>query len=323
MKEPAAVSLESRSSSLPALQPTGNPVAGKLGLGTVQFGLSYGVTNHRGQTPESEVMRILAEARKAGISMLDTAALYGNSETVLGDALTCFAGTPFRIVTKTPKWGKDSIHPEDADRLEHSLLESLRKLRCSCIYGLLLHHCEDATAPGGELLFERMVSLRTQGLVGKIGVSAYSPKQVDAVIARHTIDLVQVPFNVIDQRFRTSGCFSRLKQRGIEIHTRSAFLQGSLLVDPKTLPPHFEKYLPLFRQFREVCAAQGLSPLSVALQFVLNQKEVDCCIFGVTTAAEFQQILQSVTLQAVNLDFEALPSDDETLVNPTHWKGRP
>jgi len=293
----------------------------KLGLGTVQFGLDYGISNRNGQTSMNEVVRILAYASANDVSVLDTAALYGESEEVLGKVLSGENRTPFKIVTKTPGFRKAILTEKDADVLEQTFLDSLKKLHRPSVYGLLLHDCDDAKTPGSEIILERMKQLRSRGLVQKIGVSAYNPVQVDRVMERTSIDIVQVPFNVLDQRFQRSGCFSRLKNRGVEIHTRSAFLQGALLADPTSLPPHFAPHLWRFERFHAVSAAAGLTPLAAALGFVLNRQEVDCCVIGVSTCSELTEVLQAEARHACHIDFTEVSSEDEALINPSQWGG--
>src|SRR5450432_2751044 len=118
----------------------------KLGLGTVQFGLDYGVANRDGRVPPAEISRMLALAARSGISILDTAHHYGTSERVLGEALPVDGN--FRIVTKTPRFDDEPLTELHADRLESAAAESLTKLRRKRLYGLLIHHAPDALAAG-------------------------------------------------------------------------------------------------------------------------------------------------------------------------------
>ncbi len=190
----------------------------KLGLGTVQFGQNYGVSNSHGKSPLSEVERILDLAALRGIRVLDTAPAYGTSEEVLGHLLSCVHR--FLIVTKTPKFPGRQITNRDAEILESTFLDSLRKLRQSQIYSLLIHDADSLLAPGSELLVDKLLELKRRGFVQKIGFSAYTPVQVKQILARFTVDIVQIPFSVLDQRMRLEGCLKQLKQSGIEIHAR-------------------------------------------------------------------------------------------------------
>src|SRR5262249_9956607 len=155
-----------------------------------------------------EVRVMLQFAQTRGIRVLDTAALYGTSEEVLGE---CNAAEKFKIVTKTIQFRKDRITREDADQMEREFRESLRKLNRESVYGLLLHNCDDALVPGGEHLLERLLALREKELAERVGVSAYNPQQVERVLALAPIQLLQVPFNAFDQRFEQSGMFAELK----------------------------------------------------------------------------------------------------------------
>jgi aryl-alcohol dehydrogenase-like predicted oxidoreductase len=251
----------------------------KLGLGTVQFGCDYGVSNAVGQTPLEEVRNILAEAAKAGVRVVDTAVLYGTSEEVLGQTL--WEGHPFAIVTKTVKFAKDWLDRTDADVLEARFQESLGKLRQPAVYGLLLHDVDDLLKPGGHLLWDRMERLKLEGKVEKIGVSVYTEDQIEAVLASYRIDLIQLPINVLDQRLLQFGQLTALQQAGIEIHARSAFLQGALLISPDSLPAVFERIRSLLNTYHAEMHSRGLTLVQAALSFVCSLPQIDAGGCGV------------------------------------------
>jgi aryl-alcohol dehydrogenase-like predicted oxidoreductase len=170
----------------------------KIGLGTVQFGQNYGVSNKQGITPEDEVREILTFAWDNGITLLDTATLYGASEEALGSSIPTHAS--FRIVTKTPTFQKIMIEKEDSNRLKDAFHISLDKLRQPNLYGLLVHHAVDLLKDGGQYLWESMQDLKETGLVQKIGVSLYSPQELNRFLEKYTPDIVQAPVNIFDQR---------------------------------------------------------------------------------------------------------------------------
>jgi aryl-alcohol dehydrogenase-like predicted oxidoreductase len=206
----------------------------QLGLGTVQFGGDYGVSNPGGRTPPDEVARILALAEREDIGLLDTAALYGDSEAVLGGALR--RGHKFRIVSKTLKFDAARISQADASALRAGFENSLRRLRQDRLYGLLVHAAADLLRPGGELLWAALNELKREGLVEKIGVSVYTGEDIEAILLRFRPDLVQLPLSVLDQRLIAGGQLARLKAQAVEIHARSIFLQGLLLMEDAELP---------------------------------------------------------------------------------------
>lgn len=260
-----------------------------LGIGAAQFGMAYGISNRDGQTPPAEVAAILRYAGDAGLAVIDTAHGYGQSETVLGGALP--AGTAFRIVTKTPAFPARPVRQVDAEQLERSFLASLAKLGQRSVAGLLVHGADDLIAPGGERLHAKLLQLKARGLVGKIGASVSSGEQIDALLERCEIDLVQLPVNVLDRRLIESGRIARLQRRGVEVHARSIFLQGLLLMAPDDAPPYFEPLRPLLRRYHECRREQGLTPEEAACCFIAGVPGIDQVIVGVN---RLDQLVQNV-----------------------------
>ena len=182
-----------------------------LGLGTVQFGLEYGLSNKTGRVNAKNVKYLLDESHNSGIDVIDTAYLYGDSERVLGENDISF----FKVVTKTPHFNKDEIVDEDVSRLISSFKDSLQRMNIQSIYGLLIHNADDLLVPGGNKLFEAMRDLKSKGYVEKIGASVYDSEQVDLLIEKYDFDLVQVPINVFDQRLINGMQIKKLKQKNM------------------------------------------------------------------------------------------------------------
>lgn len=290
----------------------------KIGLGTVQFGQPYGISNSQGQTPIEEVKKILSFATKHAMSVLDTAAVYGESETILGQLLP--NQHTFDIVTKVPALGVSSITERESEKVRESFFTSLRRLKQPSIYGLLMHDANDFLASNGQLLMGALLALKEEGLVKKIGVSVYTPEQVDRIVSRYPIDLIQLPLNVFDQRFLLNGQLRGLKKQGVEIHARSIFLQGLLLMEseyvPTALMALFKECIERYHAFRK---GRGLTLLQSALNFVMGVKEVDHVIVGVNHLAQLQEICQHVPVSSVN-DYRSYAVEDERLINPSLWK---
>jgi aryl-alcohol dehydrogenase-like predicted oxidoreductase len=290
-----------------------------IGLGTVQFGLDYGVSNAQGRTSPEEVERILQFAQSENITVLDTAAQYGASEEVLGNCIGKFH--QFNIVTKTPTFKKPKINLEDAKHLRNVFTDSLRKLGQEKIYGLLVHHADDLLAEGGQYLMDAMLELKALGLVSKIGASVYDGKQIDQILDHFEIDLIQVPINVFDQRLIANGKLAQLKARGIEIHARSVFLQGLLLMPLGRVTKYFEPLKQNIQSYQRYLAANHLSLLQGALAFASSCKEIDQVILGVCSLEELREILGALrSLPQDSLDFSGFFCQDEQMINPALWK---
>lgn len=286
----------------------------KLGLGAVQFGLAYGVSNGAGRTPQEEVDKILAFGAAHGIDLVDTAPAYGDSEAALDQAGA--RARRFRVVTKTPRFNA----APDADQLERSLHASLERLRRDSVYGLLVHHADDLLGPGGELLMARMAALKAAGLVDKVGVSVYHASQIDALMARCDVDLVQLPFSLLDQRLLHSGHLARLKQRGVEIHARSIFLQGLLLMPPASLAPFFAPVRAHLQACRDRFDALNISPLEAALASVRAVGEIDIALCGVNDCAQLQAICGAADAAPTLEDAGSYALRDELFLNPARWE---
>ncbi|MBF0127561.1 MAG: aldo/keto reductase [Magnetococcales bacterium] len=289
----------------------------KLGLGTVQFGMDYGITNHAGQPSRQAVGAILEHAAAHGVRVLDTACQYGGSEEILGSLLP--PDHPFRIVTKTPAFSGAAITPQDADHLEATFSTSLAKLRARRLHGLLIHSAKDLAKPGGERLFERMQRLQQRGQVERIGVSVYSAGELAGILDRFPVGLVQTPVNILDQRWLAGELPARLRALGVEVHARSIFLQGVLLSDPDTLPPCYASVRPHLRTLRAAILERGLTPLSAALCFVRDLEWVDVTLCGVVDLEQLRPILAACGESFDSAFLRRFAWGDEAILNPSLW----
>ncbi len=290
----------------------------KLGLGTVQFGLDYGVTNKEGIVSSFEISKILDFAYESGIRVLDTASLYGLSENVLGKCIK--PSQNFKLITKTPKFS-NAIGDNDVRFLRETFYKSLSRLKMKSIYGLLVHSADDLLGSCAHLIWNEMLSLKEYGLVKKIGVSVYSPDQLNRILNRFPIDLVQLPINVLDQRFLADRMLERLKERGVEVHARSIFLQGLLLIQLADLSYPLMKIKDILKKYQNYVYSKKSSSLDVSLGFVNHLKEVDHLIVGVCSLNQLDEIINSANTELVKgCNLKEFACFDEQIVNPSLWK---
>lgn len=271
----------------------------KLGLGTVQFGLPYGISNTTGQTPAEEVSRILQTAAEHGITILDTASAYGNAEAVAGkNDLSSFS-----IVSKyfTPSPGKS---------IEAQLQQSLKDLQVNKLYGYLAHRPADILNDAGQ--WRILQSFQQKELVQKIGFSLNTTEELQALLDKNIMpDLIQVPYNYFDNRFE--NLMIALKEKGCEIHTRSAFLQGLFFKDTNTLPSFFDTVKPLIKRVQQ----QTKNISGALLHFVAAKPFIDTIIIGVENA---QQLLINARDLQLGIELQKnttwIPAD---ILMPSNW----
>jgi aryl-alcohol dehydrogenase-like predicted oxidoreductase len=281
-----------------------------LALGTVQFGLPYGVTNASGQVSEVDVADILQYAMDRGISTLDTASEYGTSELVLGNV----GVRSFEVVTKFPAQIPAANQTTWATS---SVASSLRRLRVPNIHGVLFHRPEHVSAFDSDSLQSCIDELKQLGYVQKVGVSVYCPSDLDDVLRFFTPDIVQLPYNAFDQRFRTSGWLDRLSALNVDVHVRSVFLQGVLLEGLDRLPNRFKRWNDQLEHWSHVCEDFGGDRLAVALAAV-KHPAINRIVVGVQSKNQLIDIVNSYEI-AKTLTVPDVSIDDENLILPTKW----
>lgn len=281
----------------------------KIALGTVQFGIAYGISNSIGLPTKSEVENILSLAYDNGIDLLDTAKGYGTAEESIGS----FKDFSFKIVSKFSK-------AEDCRALLVQINESLNKLKLYNIYGYLAHNADELLEKPD--LWNGLLQAKAKNLVNKVGFSLYTTDQLERLIDMGFIpDIVQLPFSLLDRKFEPY--FYRLKEYGAEIHVRSVFLQGLYLMDIEKLP---NKLLPLKNELIKLhacCRDFGIPIAALALNFVAQNTYVDKVIIGVDSRDQLQQNL--VFSNSFNIPPELfdiiskINVREKELLNPANW----
>lgn len=278
----------------------------KLALGTVQFGLNYGISNANGKVSDHELSQLLRFATEAGITLLDTAQAYGDAESRLGK----MGIASFQVISK--------LAPGiTAATTRQAVQNSLQNLQKQQLYALMLHRSQDYSSE----LWQTLQVMQAEGLIKKCGVSVYSPSELETWFYNNpTPDIVQLPANLLDQRFLRTGWLDRLKEAGCEIHVRSVFLQGLLLMLPNQRPAKFSRFQEQLRPFDTFAANYNRLNLTWALQYHLPQ--VDKFVIGCCSSRELSEIV-SAYQHAPLLDesqLNAFSTDDIELINPALWE---
>ena len=290
-------------------------ITSRLALGTAQFGLNYGIANTNGQIAESAIRQILNNATLADINTLDTAMDYGYSEEYLGNA----GVSGWNVITKLPELPKDIVDIECW--VNKQVNKSLSKLGVSNIYGLMLHKPTQLLHSNkGKDIWSAVIKLKKCGLVKKIGYSIYDPSELKNLWDEFQPDIVQAPYNIIDRRLKSSGWLSKLYNNNVEVHVRSIFLQGLLLMNKDQRPKKFNKWSLLWQIWEQWLIEQQLTALDACLAFAYSDKRISRIVVGVDSCSHLEQILEYRNANPLFLNFpKELESKEVNLINPSNW----
>jgi aryl-alcohol dehydrogenase-like predicted oxidoreductase len=286
----------------------------KIALGTVQFGIDYGVNSVDGQVRPEEVKKILSYAHSKNIDLLDAAPSYGNSEKILGRMDI----SNFKVVTKTRHFESFEIKNNDVKLLNNDFHHSLKDLKQDSVYGVLIHNADDLLKSGAEKLFDQLQELKQAKKIVKIGVSVYDHSQLQSILDNFDIDLVQLPFNILDRRMIDSSMLAILRSKGTEVHARSVFLQGLLLMSEQNRPDKFNRWSGLWKIWHEWLNDNQITALEATIRHAVSMPEISKVLVGVDTADQLKEIFISSSGVLPNIPDE-LFTNDADLLNPSNW----
>lgn len=286
----------------------------KIIIGTAQFGSNYGIANKSGKVSDMDVKNILGEAIKYGVNTIDTAINYGDSEKRLGKNNL----NEFKIISKLPSINK--IYAPDLQKwIINTVEESLSKLKINKLEALLLHRPKEILSEQGHLIIKALDDLKESNLADKVGISIYEPSELAVLFDKYKFDLVQTPMNILDRRIIESGWLKKLKDSNVEVHARSIFLQGLLLMEYKDLRNDFFKKNKFIREWFDWLKVYNLSPYESALEFVKSNQMIDKFLIGVDNFSQFQKLLENYNSCKFKFDIPNFYCDDQKLLNPSKW----
>ena len=284
----------------------------KIAIGTVQFGLDYGIANQDGQVNADEIVSILDFAHENDINTLDTAKAYGNSEKSIGEYLKQTENN-WHIITKV----------NDSDQsITAQIQDSKEKLTVSPTV-VLAHSPNLFLEP--KFQFE-IREAKENKLIHRVGVSLYNEKEINQVLGSELKpDVVQLPMNILDTRLYRSGVLSKLFDREIEIHVRSAFLQGLFYLSKIDLEDRFEDVIPSLEKLKSISAAAGLTLPELSLLWLVNLKEVTKVIIGIDNVEQLRMHLETLKKNVKLSVFEdalSIHYENENILNPSLWSAK-
>lgn len=295
-------------------------MSNKLCLGTVQFGMKYGIKNEIGRKPsKKECFSILEEAIASGIQYIDTAYAYGKAEELLGQFQ--IAQNDVYIISKLRPNILECVQYSIEQSIVNEVRGSLNRMNLKLIDGFLLH--------SENHIFEKKIICglqlaKEQGYVKNIGVSVYTPQKAFYAVQSGIFDYVQIPYNVLDQRLDQAGFFELAKKQQVTVFARSAFLQGLLLMDINKIPPKLQKAVPYINDFSNIARSFGFSRYEAALLFSYCHEGIDKVVFGVDTVEQLKLNLNVIKKKTLFTScFRTLKGYfkdiDKSILDPSLW----
>lgn len=285
----------------------------KLILGTVQFGLNYGVNNKEGIPSSYEIKKILDFAFKSKINILDTAEAYGNSQERIGEYHKN-SNNKFKIITKFSKLRND-LPSNIIERVK----KNLKTLYIDNLYCYMFHNFNDYIS-FFNLFQEDLLYLKKNGLIDKIGVSLHSNKEISEVLKNDNIDLIQLPFNLLDNSNHRKEILIEAKNKGIEVHTRSVFLQGLFFQDLNQIKGKLLEIKEDLYKIKGIVGKENMNDL--ALNYAYSKEYIDYVLLGVDSVVQLKSNINTIRnskTENIIHEVDNIDVKNSLLLNPANW----
>ncbi len=287
----------------------------KIILGTVQFGLNYGINNQNNKPTREKVFEILDYASKKGINLLDTADAYGNAMDLIGEYHQSTTENKFDIITKF------KVSNDSNNDIEPVVQNALDRLNVDYLLGYLFHSFEDYHQNGK--LLDQLTAIKSNGLVKKIGVSIYTNEEFEVVLRNNDVDIVQLPYNLLDNESLRGSLIKRAKAKGITVHTRSVFLQGLFFKNPNKFPSTLEQLVSKVSKLHKITTKYSYSMVELALNYAISNEDIDSVLIGVDSLEQLKKNLKAVTKGEMPKDLmnciNTIVTEDTSMLNPSNW----
>jgi len=282
----------------------------KLILGTVQLGLNYGINNIAGKPDEEEAFRILDLAHNEGIYLLDTAEAYGNAIDIIGKYHRQ-SSSKFDIISK--------FKFTEGINLQENVKASLEKLGVKNLFAYLLHDASKLLADGIE---KQLAELKQKQLIKYSGVSVYTNEEFEAAIETDYMDIIQIPYNLLDNNFLRGSHIRKAKEKNKIIHTRSVFLQGLFFMDKERVPEKLQPLQKYIDQVNAICDKNNISKESLALNYIMENEMIDGVLIGTDSAEQLSKNIAAIGKHipvSVGALVNNIQVNEVSLLNPVNW----
>ncbi len=286
----------------------------KLILGTVQFGLDYGINNEKGKPQKEKVFEILDCAYRNEICLLDTADAYGNAIDLIGDYHR-ETGQLFDIITKF------KIDKNEKINLTEKIGSSLTRLGVDSFWGYLYHSFNDYKNHPEAL--EELITARENGKIKHIGVSIYNNDELLLAAEDSHIDIIQLPYNLLDNDKQRGNLLAIAKANNKIIHTRSAFLQGLFFKDTNTFPEKLSPLISDVENIKQLTEQHKIDIATLALKYATSNHNIDNVLIGVDSPEQLATNIQAVSSNKLCTELtrkiDSIAVSDIALLNPSNW----
>ncbi|HEX2608133.1 MAG TPA: aldo/keto reductase [Flavisolibacter sp.] len=287
-------------------------MSSRIILGTVQFGLPYGINNAEGKPAKEKVYRILDKAYEYGIRQLDSADAYGDAQFLIGKYVK-ESERSFHVNSK--------FHVSQKQTIPDQLSETLAQLQQHAVYVYFYHRFTDFTQYPESI--QALELLREQGRIGKIGVSVYTNEEFEIAVEHDAIDVIQFPFNLLDNFSRRGFLIQRAKEKGKTLQVRSVFLQGLFFKEEDHWPVTLHPLMPYVRKLKNLSKEYGVSLYDMAIAYVSTRNEIDYILIGVDLESQLEVNMKALNCQLDSSligEIEAIIVKEEGLLYPYNWK---
>jgi len=289
----------------------------KLILGTVQFGLDYGINNKQGQVSERSIKEILDLAFENGINILDTAEGYGDSQERIGNYHKNSSNI-FNIVTKFHA----STHIDASFDIKERVLSDISLLRVEKLYGYMFHSFSDFNKYF-DVFKEDLFELKSKGFIHKIGVSVYTNAELEKILETKEIEIIQLPYNLLDNDKLRGKSIRKAKEKGIEIHTRSAFLQGLFFKPVSSLSGNLLGLKDDINNINRLGESHKIKMASCALNYPVSKSYIDKVLIGVDSLEQLKNNIKATENdfdKSIYEKIDCIQIKNTKLLNPSNWK---
>ncbi len=284
-------------------------------VGTANFGNNYGLT--KGKIDITKAQNIINYAKQNHINIIDTAYLYPNSYEILSDIEI----GDFQIITKTPKFSHCKNKDEVLDLLQKFIKKTDIIFKLDNIKAILFHDASDLLSQYGDVIYQELKKVTILQNI-KIGISIYDIDEL-IILDKYDLEIVQAPVNIFDQRFISYDVVNFLQRKNIELHVRSIFLQGLLLMNLEKIKNYRPEAIEYIKKLDKVCLDKNIYRLEICLLFIKKIKSISSCLVGINDLNELQEIINYWANNDIyDINFDNLKINDTNIIDPRKWKNK-